>query len=184
MFHMKGALDTPATADSTARHRLGLPALVAMALLSALTIWIATPLSATAGSRAVTSARSRPLTIDVITKTTSFRPLPGDGSITTLNLFDKRTGKQVGSAVFYCLQVDPAAVSAGSQTLAECPGTASFTDKGSISILGSFLVPPRPGQSWTVAVTGGTHRYKNVRGQLKVIQISPTEEEGIWTLLL
>jgi hypothetical protein len=182
MSHTKGALDTPATADSAARHRFGLPALAVVALLSALTIWIATPLSATAGSRAVTSARSGPVTIDVIAKTTSFRTLPSDGFIATANLFDKRTGKQLGSDILYCLEVEPAAP-AGSQTPAECPGTASFTGKGSVSVLGSFLVPPRLGQSWTVAVTGGTDRYRNVRGQLKVIQISPTEEEGIWTLL-
>jgi hypothetical protein len=34
-----------------------------------------------------------------------------------------------------------------------------------------------------VAVTGGTDRYMNARGELKVIQLSPTEEEGIWTVL-
>jgi hypothetical protein len=73
--------------------------------------------------------------------------------------------------------------SEGSQTLAECPGTASFTGKGTLSVLGGFLVPPRPGQSWTVAVTGGTDRYMNARGELKVIQLSPTEEDGIWTVL-
>jgi hypothetical protein len=92
------------------------------------------------------------------------------------------TGKQVGSDVFYCLEVEPVAT-AGSQTQAECPGTASFTGEASISVLGSFPVPPTPGQSWTVAVTGGTDRFRNVRGELTVTQISPTEEEGIWTLL-
>jgi hypothetical protein len=183
MTHPNPTLDRPAAGESTARHRFRPAALAAAALLSALTVWIATPLSASAGSRPVTSAGSRPVTIHVIAKTTSFRPLPDDGIIVTANLFDKRTGKQVGSDVFYCLEaggVPPA----GSQTPGECPGTASFTGKGTVSVLGSFLVPPRPGQSWTVAVTGGTHRYRNVRGELKVIQISPTEEEGIFTLLL
>jgi hypothetical protein len=147
-----------------------------------LTIWIATPLSASARSRPPASAGSRAVTIDVIAKTTSFRVLPSDGFIATGNLFNKRTGKQVGSDVFYCLEVEPV-TSAGSQTAGECPGTAKFTGKGTLSVLGSFLVPPRPGQSWTVAVTGGTGRYRNARGTLKIIQISPSEEEGIWTLL-
>jgi hypothetical protein len=151
-------------------------------VLLALIIWIATPLSASARSRAPASGGSRAVTIDVIAKTTSFRVLPSDGFIATGDLFDKRTGKQVGSDVFYCLEVDPV-TSPGSQTPGECPGTARFTGKGTLSVLGSFLVPPRLGQSWTVAVTGGTDRYRTARGQLKVIQISPTEEEGIWTLL-
>ena len=166
------------------RFRLTAICLAAGAVLSALTIWITTPLPASAGSTPAASARSRVVRIDVIAKTTSFRPLPSDGAISTLALFDKRTGKQVGTAVFYCLQVDPAAVAAGSQTLAECPGTTTFNGKGTISELGSFLVPPKPGQYWTVAVTGGTHRYRNARGELKVTQISPTEEEGIFTVLL
>jgi hypothetical protein len=147
----------------------------------ALTIWIVSPLAASAGPRSVRSAGSRPVTIDVIAKATSFRPLAGDGFIATGDLFDKGTGKQVGTDVFYCLEVT--LPPAGSQTLGECPGTASFTGKGTLSVLGSFLVPPRPRQSWTVAVTGGTERYRNARGELKVIQLSPTEEEGIWTVL-
>ena len=186
MTHSNARLRSPAAAESAARRRFQVAAvsLVAGAVLSALAIWMAAPLSASAGSRPPASAGSRPVTIDVIAKTTSFRVLPNDGVIYTLALFDKRTGKQVGTAVSYCLQVDPAAVAAGSQTLAECPGTATFNGKGTISILGSFLVPPKPGDSWTVAVTGGTGRYRNVRGELKVIQIDPNEEEGIWTLLL
>jgi hypothetical protein len=150
-------------------------------LLSALTIWIATPLAASARSRSVHSAGATPATIDVIARTTSFRPLPGDGFIATADLFDKATGEQVGTDVFYCLEV--VLPSEGSQTVGECPGTASFTGKGTLSVLGSFLVPPRPGQSWTVAVTGGTDHYRNARGELKVIQLGPTEEEGIWTVL-
>jgi hypothetical protein len=122
-----------------------------------------------------------PVTIDVIAETTSFRALPGDGFIATGDLFDKKTGQQVGTEVFYCLEV--AVPLAGSQTLGECPGTANFTGEGSLSVLGSFLVPPTPGQSWTVAVTGGTNEYRNARGELKVIQISPTEQEGIFTVL-
>ena len=182
MTHPNPALGGPAAAESTARRRFRLAALAAAALLSALTIWIATPLFASAGSRPATAAKSRPVTIHVIQKTTSFRPLPNDGFIVTGNLFDKKSGKQVGTSVFYCLQtsIPPA----GSQTLGECPGTATFTGKGTVSILGSFPVPPKPGQSWTVAVTGGTNRYRKVRGELKVIQISPTEAEGIWTLFL
>ncbi len=183
MTHPNPALDRPAAAESTARHRLRPAALAAAAVLSALTVWIATPLSASAGSRPATSSGSKPVTVVVIGKTASFRPLPNDGFIITGNLFDKRTGKQIGTDVFYCLEAG-GVPSAGSQTMGECPGTASFIGKGTVSVLGSFLVPPRPGQSWTVAVTGGTNRYRNVRGQLKVIQISPTEEEGIWTLLL
>ena len=184
MTHPNTALGSPAAAKSTSPHRVRLAALAAVALLAPLAIWIAIPLSASAGSRPLTSAGSRLVRIHVIAKTTSFRPLPGDGTISTLALFDKRTGKQVGTAVFYCLQVDPAAVAAGSQTLAECPGTTTFNGKGTISELGSFLVPPKPGQYWTVAITGGTHRYRNARGELKVTQISPTEEEGIFTVLL
>jgi hypothetical protein len=150
-------------------------------LLSALTIWIAIPLTASAGSTSATTAGSTPATIDVIAKTTSFRALPGDGFIVTGDLFDKKTGEQVGTDVFYCLEV--AIPQAGSQTLGECPGTASFAGEGTLSVLGSFLVPPTPGQSWTVAITGGTDEYRNARGELKVIQLGPTEEEGIWTVL-
>jgi hypothetical protein len=175
MIHRNPSLRSPATAGSGARHRVRIAALALVTgALLAVTAWMAAPLLASAGSN--------PATIDVIAKTTSFRPLPNDGAIATQDLFDKQTGTQVGSDVFYCLQVQPP-TSAGAQTLAECPGTATFTDKGEISILGSFLVPPSVGQSWTVAVTGGTDSYRNVRGELKVIQISPTEEEGIWTLL-
>jgi hypothetical protein len=184
MTYPSTGLGRPAAAESTARHRVRLAALAALALPVAVAVWTASPLSASARSKPMTSAGSRVVRIDVTTKTTSFRPLPSDGAISTLALFDKRTGKQVGTAVFYCLQVDAAAVAAGSQTLAECPGTATFHGKGTISILGSFLVPPKPGQSWTVAVTGGTRSYRNARGELKVIQTSATEEEGIWTVLL
>jgi hypothetical protein len=122
-----------------------------------------------------------PVTIDVIAETTSFRALPGDGFIATGDLVDTETGQQVGTDVFYCLAV--AVPLAGSQTLGECPGTANFTGEGSLSVLGSFLVPPTPAQSWTVAVTGGTGEYRNARGELRVIQISPTEQEGIFTVL-
>jgi hypothetical protein len=173
---------TNAIRTFTRRNRVRLAMLATGAPLALLGIVIATAHPASAGSNPSGSTRPRPVTIDVIAKTTSFRVLPDDGAIATQDLFDKKTGTQVGSDVFYCLQVQPV-TSEGAQTLAECPGTATFTDKGEISILGSFLVPPKPGDSWTVAVTGGTDRYKNVRGQLKVIQISPTEEEGIWTLL-
>lgn len=174
MTHRNPSLGSPATAGSGARHRVRIAALALVTgALLAVTAWIAAPLLASAGPNP---------TIDVIAKTTSFRLLPNDGAIATQDLFDKETGALVGSDVFYCLQVQPP-TSAGGQTLAECPGTATFTDKGEISILGSFLVPPSVGQSWTVAVTGGTDSYRNVRGELKVIQISPTEEEGIWTLL-
>ena len=165
------------------RNRVRLATLATGALLALLGIVIPTVHPASAGSNPSGSTMPRPVTIDVIAKNTSFRMLPDDGFIGTQNLFDKKTGEQVGSDVFYCLEVEPV-TSAGAQTLAECPGTATFTGKGKISILGSFLVPPNPGESWTLAVTGGTDRYKNVRGQLKVIQISPTEQEGIWTLLL
>ena len=183
MTHPNDAPDRPVAAESLARHRLGFrPAVLATgALLSALTIWIATPLAASAGSPSVTSAGSMPVTIDVIAKTTSFRVLPGDGFIATADLFDKETGQQVGTDVFYCLEV--ALLPAGSQTLGECPGTANITGEGTLSVLGSFLVPPTLGQSWTVAVTGGTGEYRNARGELKVIQLGPTEEEGIWTVL-
>lgn len=165
------------------RNRVGLATLATGALLALLSIVIPAVHPASAASNPSGSTRPRPVTINVIAKNTSFRMLPDDGFIGTQNLFDKKTGEQVGSDVFYCLEVEPV-TSAGAQTLAECPGTATFTGKGNISILGSFLVPPNPGESWTLAVTGGTDRYKNVRGQLKVIQISPTEQEGIWTLLL
>ena len=181
MSHPSTALDRPAATESPARRRFRLAVVTAGALTSALLILIATPLAASARSRSVHSAGARPVTIDVIARTTSFRALPNDGFIATADLFDKRTGKQVGTDVFYCLEV--MLPTEGSQTLAECPGTATFTGKGTLSVLGSFLVPPRPGQSWTVAVTGGTDRYMNARGELKVIQLSPTEEEGIWTVL-
>jgi hypothetical protein len=183
MTHPNAALDGPAAAESLAQHRRGLrPApLIAAALLSVLTIWIATPLAATAGPRSRRSAGSRRIVIDVIARTTSFRALTGDGFIATGDLFDKKTGHQVGTDVFYCLEVAPPA--AGSQALGECPGTASFNGKGTLSVLGSFLVPPRPGESWTVAITGGTHHYQDARGELKVVQLRPTEEEGIWTVL-
>ena len=183
MTHSNAALRSLAVAVSAAQQRCRLAALslITGGVLLALSVWIATPLSASARSRSAPGG-SRAVTIDVIAKTTSFRVLPGDGFIATGNLFDKRTGRQVGSDVFYCLEVG-SVVSAGSQTPGECPGTARFTGKGTLSVLGSFLVPPRPGQSWTVAVTGGTGRYGTARGQLKVIQISPSEEEGVWTLL-
>jgi hypothetical protein len=177
---------TNAIRTFTRRNRVRLATLATGALLALLGIVIPTVRPASAGSNPSGPTRPRPVTIvtiDVIAKNTSFRMLPDDGFIGTQNLFDKKTGEQVGSDVFYCLEVEPV-TSAGAQTLAECPGTATFTGKGEISILGSFLVPPNPGESWTLAVTGGTDRYKNVRGQLKVIQISPTEQEGIWTLLL
>lgn len=182
MTHLNPAPRGSAAAESTTRDRFRPAALAAVALLSALTAWIAAPFSASAGSSPVAAAGSKPQTLDVISKVTSFSPLPSDGFIATANLFDKTTGEQVGSDVFYCLEVGGVPPS-GSQTLGECPGTASFIGKGTVSVLGSFLVPPTPGQTWTVAVTGGTGRYKNVRGELKVIQISPTEEEGIFTLL-
>jgi hypothetical protein len=167
----------------TRRNRVRLATLATGAPLALLGILIATPHLASAGSSPSGSTRARPVTIDVIAKTTSFRPLPDDGFIGTQNLFDKKTSKRIGSSVFYCLEVEQV-TSPDAQTLGECPGTATFIGKGKISILGSFLVPPHPGQSWTVAVTGGTNRFRNVRGQLKVTQINQTEEEGIWTLLL
>jgi hypothetical protein len=191
MTHSNAALGKPDAAESAARRRFRLTALAlaAGAVLSALTIWITTPFSASATSRPPASAGSRQVTIDVIAKTTSFRVLPNDGFISTLNLVDKKTGKQVGSSVFYCLEVQPV-ISAGSQppagtqTLVECPGTATFTGKGTISILGSFLAPPKPGQVWYQAVVGGTGRYRHVRGELKITQINPRESEGIWKLRL
>src|SRR5262249_17525371 len=181
MTYPNAALGRPVAAESTGQHGLRPAGLAVGALLLALFIWIATPVVAAARSRSVHSARSGRVTIDVIARATSFRVLPGDGFIATADLFDKATGKPVGTDVFYCLEV--AVPSAGSQTLGECPGTASFTGMGTLSVLGSFLVPPMPGQSWTVAVTGGTDRYRNARGALKVIQLGPNEEEGIWTIL-
>ncbi len=179
--HARLQIREPGGSLSRRRFRLTAVSLAAGVVLSTLTIWTGAPLSALATSSPGASAGSEPVTIDVIAKASSFRALPSDGLIATQNLFDKNTGEPVGSSVFYCLEVEPA--TPGSQTLAECPGTATFSGRGTLSILGSFLVPPTTGQSWTVAVVGGTDSFRNVRGELKVIQISPGEEEGIWTLL-
>ena len=97
MTHSNAALRSLAVAVSAAQQRCRLAALslITGGVLLALSVWIATPLSASARSR-LAPAGSRAVTIDVIAKTTSFRALPGDGFIATGNLFDKRTGRQVG----------------------------------------------------------------------------------------
>src|SRR5262245_59250888 len=118
---------TNAIRTFTRRNRVRLATLATGALLALLGIVIPTVHPASAGSNPSGPTRPRPVTIvtiDVIAKNTSFRMLPDDGFIGTQNLFDKTTGEQVGSDVFYCLEVVPV-TSAGAQTLAECPGTAT-----------------------------------------------------------
>ena len=94
----------------------------------------------------------------------------GDQFVTSSDLF--RAGEKVGVDGVVCtlVRLEPM-VSATSQ----CVATAEFR-KGQITVQGLLTFSEETeGEPFLLAITGGTGKYKEAHGELKVVQMSETE---------
>jgi hypothetical protein len=180
MSHSSTALDGPAATESPARHRFRLAVLAAGALTSVLLIWIATPLAASARSRSVRSERERPVTIDVFARTTSFRATRR--RVHRRRRSVRQEDRQAGRHRCVLLLGGHAPVGRLSDTRG-VPGHSELHRQG--NTLGPGLVSSSS-KAWTILDGGSYRRDRPLHErpeELKVVQLSPTEEEGIWTVV-
>jgi hypothetical protein len=64
-----------------------------------------------------------------------------------------------------------------------CQGVAEFPGKGDITVAGEFPAPPsHGGVSGTVAITGGTGRYRGAKGEHQVTPIDDTHARVVFLL--
>ena len=64
-----------------------------------------------------------------------------------------------------------------------CQGVAEFPGKGDITVAGEFPAPPsHGGVSGTVAITGGTGRYRGAKGEHQVTPIDDTHARVMFLL--
>ena len=102
----------------------------------------------------------------------------GDQFVTSSDLF--RAGEKVGIDGVVCtlVRLEPM-VSATSQ----CVATAELP-KGQISVQGLLtFTEETEGEPFKLAITGGTGKYKEAQGELKVTQISETESQLTFKIL-
>ena len=96
----------------------------------------------------------------------------GDQFVTSSDLF--RAGEKVGVDGVVCtiVRLEPM-VSA----TAQCVATAEFR-KGQITVQGLLTFSEETeGEPFRLAITGGTGKYKEAHGELKVVEISETESQ-------
>ena len=94
----------------------------------------------------------------------------GDQFVTSSDLFrgDKKVG--VDGVVCTLVRLEPM-VSA----TAECVATAEFR-KGQITVQGLLtFTEETEGEPFRLAITGGTGKYREAHGELKVVEVSETE---------
>ena len=94
----------------------------------------------------------------------------GDQFVTSSDLF--RAGEKVGVDGVVCtlVRLEPR-VSA----TAQCVATAEFR-KGQITVQGLLTFSEETeGEPFRLAITGGTGKYKEAHGELKVVEVSETE---------
>jgi hypothetical protein len=134
----------------------GATALSVVALLSG---WAATSSAATRPSE------EAPPSVRVETRQTAFTPA---GSSYTITSDSFRNGRKVGSNQIVCDLTGP-----GPRALCT---SAHLLPEGEIIAVGSVTTPPRPGDTYTVAIVGGTGAYANARGTLDVTNVNPTSD--------
>ncbi len=91
----------------------------------------------------------------------------GDETVFADNLFTHQNGDEVGTDGVVCTVVGVTAAATGSGTL-QCPGTFSFSGG---QIVTEGLVKLLNGQTsgtQTIAITGGTGRFRGARGQIAI----------------
>jgi hypothetical protein len=95
----------------------------------------------------------------------------GDQFVFTDDLFLK--GKLVGSDHGFCMitRVEEGA----HQIAAECVVTAVLDGKGQITVQGVAVFQETATAPFTLAITGGTDRFRGASGQVKVRELSDTE---------
>ena len=96
----------------------------------------------------------------------------GDQFVTSSDLF--RAGERVGVDGVVCtiVRLEPM-VSA----TAQCVATAEFR-KGQITVQGLLTFSEETeGDPFRLAITGGTGKYKEAHGELKVVEVSETESQ-------
>jgi hypothetical protein len=117
---------------------------------------------------------NRPTTFRVVQTTTSTHLPPGGlspGSTFTFTADVSAEGRPVGTSQAACVIV------AG--TSAQCQGTTTLTGQGQIEAQGPIDVAK---SSSTVAIVGGTGRYKGARGFITRTQLTPTTTEETYHL--
>ena len=118
---------------------------------------------------------SNPERIDIITKATAINdfvdikndgPTPGDIYVFVDDVFyAKAPNVKVGDALGRCTVIDPASARLGCSTTTSLLGGSIMTD-GTLKNL--------PGEISTGAITGGTGRFRNARGEA-VLDLGPPE---------
>ncbi len=161
------------------RNKLILSAILAL-LLAAATVPLA---SATGGSDRDDHAR-----VIVLTTTTAQSAdldLGAEGfSVGDSSVFSddvSQNGKQVGTTGGECIvvRIDPegATETTAESVTVECVVTLSLPD-GQITVQGLVTFTNAPAQGpFTVAITGGTGKYRTAHGEVEVRELSPTEDE-------
>jgi hypothetical protein len=93
----------------------------------------------------------------------------GDYFVFTEDLFMK--GKRVGSDHGSCMatRIDAAEFSL------QCVVTLVLDGKGQITVQGAVTFSEASGSTFTLAITGGTDRFRGASGQVKVREISATK---------
>jgi hypothetical protein len=130
----------------------------ALSLILLLSGWAAT-------SAAATREGEAPRIVRVETRQTAFTRAGSSYTITSDSL---RNGRKVGSNQIVCDLTGPG-------TRALC-NSAHLLPTGEIIAVGSVTTPPRPGDTYTVAIVGGTGAYANARGTLDVTNLNTTSD--------
>jgi hypothetical protein len=118
---------------------------------------------------------SSPVRIDIISRATAINdfvdvgsagPSPGDIYVFVDDVFLANAPNQrVGQALGRCTVIDPASARLGCSTTTSLPGGDIITD-GTLTNV--------PGVTSTGAITGGTRRFRNARGDA-VLDLGPPE---------
>jgi hypothetical protein len=100
----------------------------------------------------------------------------GDYFVFTEDLFMK--GKRVGSDHVSCMatRIDK------SEFTVQCVATLVLDGKGQITVQGAVTFSEESGSTFTLAITGGTGRFRDASGQVKVRDIS--DEKSVLTVQL
>jgi hypothetical protein len=96
-------------------------------------------------------------------------PSLGDQFVFTDKLLMK--GKVVGSDHGFCtlLRLE------GNEATVQCVVTLVLNGKGQITVQGVAVFSENENPTFTLAITGGTDRFRNASGQLKVREVSDTD---------
>jgi hypothetical protein len=104
-------------------------------------------------------------------------PKIGDQTVTTVLLFDKHhTEVGTGAGVCTLISLEPPL-----GTLVQCLITAVFDNKGQI-IFGGIVPPPDIGAVGHFGILGGTDDFRTARGEVTLVVISPTSQEGTYDI--